>query len=81
MFCRQLGWSNLELLLGQFQSRLTFGIQCDLVDLVRVTLLNAQRARALFDGGYESVGALANAVPEDIESLLKRAVPFQRLVS
>ena len=71
----------MELLLDQFQSRLTFGIQSDLVDLVRVSLLNAQRARVLFSGGYETVAALASAVPGDVESLLKRAVPFQRFVS
>ena len=81
VFCRQLGWTNMELLLDQFQSRLTFGIQGDLVDLVRVSLLNAQRARVLFSAGYETVSALATATPEDIESLLKHAVPFQRLVS
>ncbi|KAK3098715.1 hypothetical protein FSP39_022356 [Pinctada imbricata] len=47
VFCRRLGWCNLELILGQFQNRLTFGIQRELCDLVRLTLLNGQRARVL----------------------------------
>ncbi|KAG7263531.1 hypothetical protein CRUP_013087 [Coryphaenoides rupestris] len=37
----------MELLLSQYQTRLSFGVQRELVDLVRVSLLNAGRARAL----------------------------------
>ena len=78
IFCNRLGWHNLESLFSQFQSRLTFGVQRELVDLVRVSLLNAHRARCFFDGGYQTVAALAHADPNDVEQLLKKAVPFQR---
>ena len=38
VFCRRLGWYNMEVLLSQFQSRLTFGVQRELVDLVSITI-------------------------------------------
>ena len=48
-FCARLGWYSLELLISQFQDRLQFGIQRELIDLCRMTTLNGQRARILFD--------------------------------
>lgn len=78
VFCSRLGWSNLELILSQFQHRLTFGIQRELCDLVRLTTLNGQRARVLYNGGFQTVAALASADPVDVETVLKAAAPFQR---
>lgn len=78
VFCARLGWYNLELILSQFQNRLTFGVQRELCDLVRLTLLNGQRARVLFNAGFQTVAALASAAPADIETVLKNSAPFQR---
>lgn len=80
VFCARLGWYNLELILGQFQHRLTFGIQRELCDLVRLTLLNGQRARVLYDGGFHTVAALANASVSDVEKIFKKSSPFQRFI-
>ncbi|XP_041351343.1 DNA polymerase theta-like [Gigantopelta aegis] len=77
VFCGRLGWYNLELILSQFQNRLTFGIQRELCDLVRVSLLNGQRARTLYNGGYQTIASLANADSSDVENLLKTSAPFQ----
>ena len=78
VFCGRLGWHKLELLLSDFHSRLTFGVQRELVDLVRVSVLNAQRARAMYNAGYQTVAALATADPTHLEQIIKNAVPFQR---
>jgi DNA polymerase theta len=78
VFCARLGWHNLELILSQFQNRLTFGIQRELCDLVRLSLLNGQRARVLYNAGYHTITSLANADVIDIELVLKNAAPFQR---
>lgn len=51
VFCNRLGWFNLEMLVNQFQSRLTFGVQRQLVDLVRIKLLNSHRARLFYNAG------------------------------
>uniref|UniRef100_T1IU43 DNA polymerase theta n=1 Tax=Strigamia maritima TaxID=126957 RepID=T1IU43_STRMM len=76
-FCNRLGWVNLELLLCHFQSRLNFGIQRELCDLIRLSLLNGHRARLIYNGGFETVADVANADPKQIETLLKNAGPFQ----
>ncbi|XP_023975984.1 DNA polymerase theta isoform X2 [Physeter macrocephalus] len=77
VFSNRLGWHNMELLLSQFQKRLTFGIQRELCDLVRVSLLNAQRARFLYASGFLTVADLARADVAEVESVLKNAVPFK----
>ncbi|TRY99611.1 hypothetical protein DNTS_004811 [Danionella cerebrum] len=77
VFCNRLGWHNLELLLSQFQSRLSFGVQRELCDLVRISLLNAQRARTLFLSGFVTVAELARADIAEVEKALRKAVPFK----
>ncbi|XP_040477243.1 DNA polymerase theta [Ursus maritimus] len=77
VFSNRLGWHNMELLLSQFQKRLTFGIQRELCDLVRVSLLNAQRARFLYASGFLTVADLARADIAEVETVLKNAVPFK----
>ncbi|XP_039911111.1 DNA polymerase theta isoform X2 [Hirundo rustica] len=77
VFCNRLGWHNMELLLSQFQSRLTFGVHRELCDLVRVSLLNAQRARTLYSAGFVTVADLAKASPDDVAAALKSSIPFK----
>uniref|UniRef100_A0A7N6BK99 DNA polymerase theta n=1 Tax=Anabas testudineus TaxID=64144 RepID=A0A7N6BK99_ANATE len=77
IFCKRLGWHNMELLLSQYQTRLSFGVQRELVDLVRVSLLNATRARALYAQGLCTVAELARATVADVEKALRNAVPFK----
>ncbi|KAK0148331.1 DNA polymerase theta [Merluccius polli] len=77
VFCKRLGWSTMELLLSQYQTRLSFGVQRELVDLVRVSLLNATRARALYAQGLCTVAELARATVSDVEKALRKAVPFK----
>ncbi|XP_071995113.1 DNA polymerase theta [Engystomops pustulosus] len=77
VFSNRLGWHNMELLLSQFQSRLTFGVQRELCDLVRLELLNAQRARALYNAGFITVSELARGNVSDVETALKNVVPFK----
>ncbi|KAG7485315.1 DNA polymerase theta [Solea senegalensis] len=77
VFCKRLGWHNMELLLSQYQTRLSFGVQRELVDLVRVSLLNATRARALYAQGLCTVAELARASLPDVEKALRNAVPFK----
>lgn len=80
VFCSHLGWKNLELLLCQFQSRLTFGVERELCDLVRISLLNGCRARVLYNAGFHTLAALASANPITIETTLRRAFPFKSSV-
>ncbi|XP_059133121.1 DNA polymerase theta [Peromyscus eremicus] len=77
VFSNRLGWHNMELLLSQFQKRLTFGIQRELCDLIRISLLNAQRARFLYASGFLTVADLARADISEVEVVLKNALPFK----
>ena len=76
VFCEKLGWTNMSLLLSQFQSRLSFGVERELCDLVRVSLLNAARARMLYSAGYHTIASLATAPASEIENILHNAAPF-----
>jgi hypothetical protein len=77
IFCHKLGWNNMEMLLSQFQNRLTFGVERELCDLVRISSLNAFRARVLYGAGYHTVTALASASSAEVEKHLRNATPFQ----
>ncbi|XP_060092287.1 DNA polymerase theta [Heteronotia binoei] len=77
VFCNRLGWHNMEQLLSQFQSRLTFGVQRELCDLVRISLLNAQCARALYQAGFVTVADLAKGNIADVENAFRNAAPFR----
>ena len=69
----------MEQLLSQFQSRLTFGVQRELCDLVRISLLNAQRARALYNAGFITVADVAKGTDAEVERAFRNAAPFKRL--
>ncbi|XP_036368703.1 DNA polymerase theta-like isoform X2 [Octopus sinensis] len=77
VFCARLGWTMLEVLLSQFHSRLTFGIQPELCDLVCISLLNGQQARLLFSAGYTSIADLATADAIQLEFVLHTGTQFQ----
>ena len=55
-----------------------FGVQRELIDLCRLTCLNGQRARVLFNAGIDSICVLANSKIEDIENILQNCAPFER---
>ena len=77
VFCQKLGWSCLELLLEQFQSRLSFGVSRELCNLVRIPLLSGFMARTFYEKGYQTVSTLVNASVEDVARIIRDAVPFE----
>ncbi|KAI4459694.1 dna polymerase i [Holotrichia oblita] len=76
-FSRQLGWSSVEILISQFQDRLHFGVNRDLLDLMRLPVLNGPRARALYNAGIETLVHLASAKIECVENALHKMAPFE----
>ncbi|XP_012271353.1 DNA polymerase theta [Orussus abietinus] len=77
-FCKQLGWDCVELLVGQFQTRLQFGVCRELLDLLRLPSMNGLRARSLYKEGITTVAELAVADVLDVERVLYKALPFER---
>ena len=76
VFCNRLGWFNLELLVNQFQSRLMFGVQRQLLDLVRIKLLNSHRARLFYNSGFTTVASVAMCDLKKIEKILRTSISY-----
>ena len=76
VFCRKLGWTCLEVLLEQFQSRLSFGVCRDLCNLVRISLFNRSTARYFYENGFQTVSSIAHATVKDVAKLLRESTPF-----
>lgn len=76
IFCNKLGWFNLEVLIEQFQHRLMFGVQRQLIDLVRIKLLNSQRARLFYNAGLTTVASIATADMKKLEKILRSGMQF-----
>lgn len=77
-FSRRLGWSGIELLVSQFAERLQFGVQRELIDLLKIDCISAVQARSLFNSNIQSLSQLATSRVEDVEKALRKAVPFER---
>ncbi len=76
-FSKQLGWSSVEILISQFQDRLHFGVSRDLLDLMKLPILNGRCARALYNAGLETLVQIANCDANTIETVLRKVVPFE----
>ncbi len=76
VFCNRLGWYNLEILVEQFQSRLMFGVQRQLLDLIRIKLLNSHRARLFYNAGYTTVASIATCDLKKLEKILRSSLQF-----
>lgn len=77
IFCNKLGWHNLEVLIDQFQSRLEFGIQRELIEIMRIQTLNSLLARQLYDANYDAVATIAHSSPSEILKVFKAAKSFE----
>ncbi|XP_025201896.1 DNA polymerase theta isoform X2 [Melanaphis sacchari] len=80
-FCKRLGWSSLELLISQFSERLQFGVQRQLVELLRLDCLNSITARALYNAGIQNIPELALADLRLVQRTLTKAIPYQNNVN
>lgn len=75
-FCNALNWELLGYLVSQFKDRLFFGVHQDLLDLMKIPIINSQRARALFKAGFHNLADLSNADLVSIEKCLYDSISF-----
>ncbi|ELR22203.1 helicase domain containing protein [Acanthamoeba castellanii str. Neff] len=66
VFCQQMGWWELAVLMDKYVPRLFHGVKEELVPLVELASLKQPHARALFQAGYQSPRAIAQAQAEDL---------------
>lgn len=75
-FCHALNWELLALIVSQFKDRLFFGVHQDLIDIMKIPILNSQRARALHNAGFHSLVDLSSADTFKIEKCLYDSISF-----
>lgn len=81
IFCKNIGYDNLELIISQYRDRLQFGVKRELIDLLRLSALSADFARCLYQAGVSTLIQVAHAKPQSIEKILLMATKFQHGVN
>jgi DNA polymerase theta len=76
VFCKKLGWRNLEILFHQFQDRLQFGIEGELLELVKIPSLKGYQARALWQAGFRSCKAIVSSQVHSQDRPVLRPMKF-----
>ena len=72
-FCSRVGWTDLEVLIRQFQSRVLHGVLPEMLQLMEVPRVKAYSARMLFKAGLKTPEMLAAADPTVVEAILSHA--------
>lgn len=75
-FCIALNWEMLALIVSQMKDRIFFGVHQDLVEIMKIPILNSQRARALYNAGYHTLIDISKASLVSIEKCLFDSISF-----
>lgn len=78
-FCDRLGWVYMKSLLDGFSERIAFGVKKNLTELVRISGIDAGRARAFHAANITTIAVLAKSSIQQVAKILRSAVPFIRL--
>ncbi|KAL1970531.1 hypothetical protein VTN77DRAFT_4175 [Rasamsonia byssochlamydoides] len=74
-FCQRMGWGMLAVVLDHMRDRLQAGARDDLLEMAQVAYVKSWTARLLWENGFRSVRALAEADPKDLVPVLMMARP------
>jgi replicative superfamily II helicase len=69
-FCQRMGWGMLAAVLDHMGDRLQAGARDDLLEMAQVAYVKSWTARLLWENGFRSVRALAEADPKDLVPVL-----------
>ena len=58
VFAGRLGWTLLEKLLAQYQERFSFGVEPELIPLIKIPGMRGSQARALYKSGYNTIESI-----------------------
>ncbi len=72
-FCQRMGWGMLAAVLEHMVDRLRAGARADLLEMAQVTHVKSRMARILWENGFKSVRALAEAESEDLVPVMMLA--------
>ena len=62
----RMGWGMLKSVLEHMSDRLRAGARADLLDLAKIPFVKSRTARVLWDNGFRSLMAVAEADPKDL---------------
>lgn len=65
-----MGWDMLAVVLDHMRDRLQAGARADLLEMAQVTYVKSRTARLLWENGFKSLRALAEADPADLVPVL-----------
>jgi replicative superfamily II helicase len=72
-FCARMGWGMLAAVLEHMVDRLRAGARADLLEMAQVTHVKSRMARILWENGFKSVRALAEAEAKDLVPVMMLA--------
>ena len=72
-FCDRMGWGMLSAVLEHMIDRLRAGARADLLEMAQVVFVKSRMARILWENGFKSVRALAEARAEDLVPVMMLA--------
>ena len=72
-FCERMGWGMLAAVLEHMVDRLRAGARADLLEMAQVTHVKSRMARILWENGFKSVRALAEAEAKDLVPVMMLA--------
>lgn len=78
-FCRELNWALLAAALESYSDRLSFGVQAELLPLVRACgpeIMHGRRAKRFYSNGITSPSAIVACAPERLAHLILGEQPF-----
>ncbi|KAK2746762.1 hypothetical protein FQN55_005489 [Onygenales sp. PD_40] len=74
-FCQRMGWDMLAVVLDHMRDRLQAGARADLLEMAQVAFVKSRTARLLWENGFKTLRALAEADPKDLVPVLMMAQP------
>ncbi|KKZ60187.1 DNA polymerase theta subunit [[Emmonsia] crescens] len=74
-FCQRMGWDMLAVVLDHMRDRLQAGARADLLEMAQVAYVKSRTARLLWENGFKTLRALAEADPKDLLPVLMMAQP------
>jgi hypothetical protein len=84
-FTHELQWWNMYNLLNQYMDRINFVVQEELQELIdqmkEMAILDAAKARAIYESGYTSVWHISKAKPVAIMKALQKTLVVKRQYS
>ena len=65
-----MGWDMLAVVLDHMRDRLQAGARADLLEMAQVAYVKSRTARLLWENGFKTLRALAEADPKDLVPVL-----------